>query len=294
VAQRVLVSAEQIESIEAGIDWVTFTAPRKGGETALRQFGRRIIEEQRLKGSRVAPWRAEGYHGEASEQCASGSRADTDYLRISGSLAGSRWCEIPECSGHPTRLDVQTTLTLKESRRSLGSTIWRERKSNPSPLRGRPPRRVCSQGSCGLWLGTVGTRTARSYLRVYDKGVEKKTHPAGFRWRIELEAKQSLARGLWAELQSESDAPAWCQNTCERAIRAVDGSWPLVPSGNTPPLPPVPPKELESVQRTKAWLSTSVRPCVERLLEFCDTDELLELLGLDAYALPITSKESQS
>jgi hypothetical protein len=56
----------------------------------------------------------------------------------------------------------------------------------------------------------------------------------------------------------------------------------------------VPPKELESVQRTKAWLSTSVRPCVERLLEFCDTDELLELLGLDAYALPITSKESQS
>lgn len=294
MAQRVLVSAEQIECVEAGIDWVTFTAPRKGGETALRHFGRRIIEEQRQRGSRVAPWRAEGYHGEASEQCASGSRADTDYLRLSGSLAGSRWSEIPQCSGHPTRLDVQTTLTLRESRKSLGSIIWKERRSNPSPFRGRPPKRVYSQGSCGLWLGTVGTRTARSYLRVYDKGIEKKTHPAGYRWRIELEAKQSLARGLWAELQSASDAPAWCMQTCERSIRSVDGSWPIESSGNSRPLPPVPTGELESVQRTKNWLAASVRPSIERLLEFCDTDELLALLGLDAYAQSYTSSESES
>ncbi len=287
-----LVSLEEIEEVEAGIDWVTFTAPREGGETALRHFGRRIIEVQRRSGSRVAPWRAEGYHGEASESCASGSREDTDYLRISGSLAGSLWSEIPCASGHPTRLDVQTTLLLKRPHTSLGRGIWKRTQSPSCPLRGRPPRRVCSVGSCGLWLGTVGTRTARSYLRVYDKGVEKKTHASGYRWRIELEAKQSLARGLWAELKSASDAPSWCMNTCERAITAVQGTWPLGSSGSIAPLPPVPAKELESVQRTKNWLATSVAPCIARLLEFCDTDEVLALLGLDGYAQAFTSSGS--
>lgn len=289
-----LVAPDQIESIEAGIDWVTYTAPRKGGETALRAFGRWVIDQQRLQGSRVAPWRAEGYHGEASEQCASGSREDTDYLRLSGSLAGSLWSEIPSASGHPTRLDVQTTLLLRESHTSLGRGIWKQAPSPISPLRGRPPRRVCSVGSCGLWLGTVGTRTARSYLRIYDKGVEKKTHPSGYRWRIELEAKQSLARALWAEIHAAREPSKWCVSTCERAITAVAGTWPLASSGSIEPLPPVPARELESVQRTKTWLATSVAPSIARLLEFCDTDEVLELLGLDGYAQAFTSGRSES
>lgn len=277
-------SQEKIVGIESGIDWVTWVSPVGDEQSPAHALGARLVEFQAAQGAKVRPLRVEGYQGYQADECAYGFRKDTEYLRLSGSLAASCWSEIRSALGHPTRLDVQTTFLLRESDRQFGSDIFRERKGKKYRLRGRPPKRAVSQDNRGLWLGTVGTRTGRSYMRVYDKGVESGSHPAGYRWRVELEAKKCLAAGLWKEIGTAEDPTAWCYDCCRRAVRSVGSRWPEQLDADCALLPPTRQLEPPTVESAKEWLYTSVRPCVERLIGAVPVDELLQLLGLDGYA----------
>ncbi len=273
-----------IERIESGVDWLTWVSPRTDGETALERLGERLVRQQADRGSKVAPLKIEGYNGLQAEQCAYGYRKDSAYLRLSGKLAASHWSDVPFTSGRATRLDVQTTIWLRTSRIRFGSEVFKARTGKGHQQVGRPLRRVCSQGNHGLYIGTVGTRTSRRYLRIYDKGVESGCSPAGVCWRIELEAKKDLSTQLYREGLTAPDHNQWCVDVCERTISAVHGRWPLASGGTLPLLPSAPELELPSIVRTCAWLETSVRPSIERLLPHVGIERLLELLGLDGYA----------
>lgn len=280
-----LAGEDVVESLEAGIDWVTYVQPIKKESGALLQFGERMVTAQAARGSKIRPFRAEGYFGWSAENCAYGSRKDSEYLRLSGNLAALHWCEIPSSSGRPSRLDVQITLLLKESDNAFGSRVLRERATEKYPKQGRPPIRSYSKDSAGLWLGAVGTRTSRAYLRVYDKGIEARTHTQGKRWRVELEAKKSLAHQLWSEVNAAADCELWC---CEAVVRACQNVGSLIrelDDSTLSPLPAVPQKNLQSTARTLEWFRQSVAPAIARVAHEISTEVLLECLGMSELAL---------
>lgn len=276
--------AGNVESVEAGIDWITWVVPSAERGGWLEGLGRRLVGEQVARGAIVRPVGFQGYWGEGAESCAYGFRSDSGYLRLSGQVASSHWSELLSCSGHPTRLDVQTTIVLKESDTRLGTRVIKTRKAAASALHHRPVKRALHRDSAGLWIGTAGTRTSPKYIRVYDKGVEERSAPPGKKWRIELEAKQHLARSLFAEIRKCEDCSTWSTECCQRAIQSVAGSWPLSSRSGLVSLPPAPERELPSIARTRAWMETSVAPAVERLVIALGTSEVLRILGLDGYA----------
>jgi hypothetical protein len=274
----------QIVAVEAGIDWLTWVVREEKRDGVALQIGQRLVAEQEAKGSKVSAFSAEGYQGYQAEQCAYGWRKDTDYLRLSGNLAFLNWSAVSSASGHPTRIDVQCTLLLNRSDKRFGSQLLRQRSAKESHPPGRSPKRTCLQDSKGAWLGTVGTRTSEHYLRVYDKGIEAGSHPQGTLWRIEVEAKQAHARELWKELLAADDRNEWYLSCVRRACRRSRCTWP--PAINAELLTP-PVKEitvLPSVERCVAWLASSVRPCIQRILTVVDVEDILVALGLDGYA----------
>lgn len=282
----------RVESVDAGIDWLTWITPRATGADRVVQWARRLIEEQRERGSKVRPFMALGYHGEGVEGCAYGLREDTTYLRLSGSLAASKWCEVCEFSGTPSRLDVQTTFTLTSPATTFGARVMARTRTARRVLRGRPPTRTCITNNRGSWSGSVGTRANAIYLRVYDKGIESGSHARGLRWRIELEAKAVTARKLWDEAKAVTDRDQWYRDVCERAVVHCEGRWPLQKSETVQRLPTAEARDPADVERKLAWMKEQVAPSIASLLPYIGTERILEVLGLDGYALALTKLEN--
>jgi hypothetical protein len=137
-----------------------------------------------------------------------------------------------------------------------------------------------------LWCGTVGERTKPRYWRVYDKGVESGTAPAGQKWRVELEAKYHLApkaaevvceckgetHSLWKQLGSwwEREGFSWPSRICESAPLAARK----------------PARESSPLLGKMMWIQNTVAPTIPSLLEALGTKGVLELLGMDGIAVP--------
>lgn len=273
-----------VSQVQAGVDWITWVIPtgqenRRG--VALVDL---LLQEQAVGGVKVRPLRMEGYIGQQGDGCALGYRKDSALIRLSGSLAASHWSALASSGGHPTRVDVQTSIWLNRPDSKFGLRVWQLSATKTHPLRGRPPKRTCCRDNRGLWLGTVGTRTSRSYLRVYDKGVESGCAPPGQCWRIELEAKQNLATSLCKEALNARDHTRWCLGAVQRACDGVASRWPLTRDDEVSAIAPPENTMPASIESAAKWLALQVRPTTERLVAALGTQRVLELLGLDAYA----------
>lgn len=273
-----------VEKIQAGIDWITWVDKDPETRSYVHELGMELLHAEADTGAKVRPFGMEGYQGWTSGRVSIGSRPDSHLLRISGSLAATTWTRLQPSRGRPSRLDVQTSVLLTNSHGTFGRTLIKPL-SAPSPrTRGRPLKRTIWQDSAQSWCGMVGSRTSSKYLRVYDKGIEQGTHPAGLYWRIELEAKRERARELWTELTKATDVADWSLKCCERACRSCLLSWPWPASSDLAPLPAASAARPPEVERSIRWLQQMVRPTIERLLPALGTEQILVLLGLDAYA----------
>jgi hypothetical protein len=131
----------------------------------------------------------------------------------------------------------------------------------------------------------VGRRTARSYVRIYDKGVESNLAPPGIVWRIEVEAKQSHARELWQQNQSNLRRPEWCAQYSVESLISQGCSWPFGPFTEERLDVRLGRNERTTPTKLAAWLVLSVRPVIQRLLAVYSATELQTMLGLsDAVA----------
>jgi len=276
-----------IESVESGVDWITFVEKDPLGRLALVELGESLVRQEASAGAKVTGFHAEGYHGWKASRVSIGSRPDSSLLRISGGAAAMHWGSLRGFTGRPSRLDVQTSIKLTSERKDFGSLIMSRLKSHRRQATGRPLKVTIWRDSEGSFCGMVGSRTSRKYLRVYDKGVEGQTHAAGRFWRIELEAKRDLSGELWSQLKSTPAPSEWCLKCCESSARQSGLRWPLEPSSELPVLPPAPRPEPPEIERTKRWLRSMVAPAITRLVGAVDTGELLELLSLDGYAIPL-------
>lgn len=273
----------------AGLDWITWVEPKGPSSGRSLLIARHLMEQERTLGAKLRGFGGLGYSGWKCGRVTWGARPDGELLQISSCLAQSTWTRLQSSLGKPTRLDFQTTFRSTPSQKRLGARVLSLTKRPVRCRSGRPPLKMESRGTNGYYLGTVGRRTARSYLRIYDKGVEQGTEPPGNLWRIEWEVKRDLPEVLWTETQREGDASLSSLRFCERVCRSVDCWWPLPSCTEIGEVPKVAPRDPPEVTRTLAWMDQMVRPAVERLLPALGTERLLEALGLDAYAVPITS-----
>lgn len=265
---------------DAGVDWVTFIARTAKGTAELREAAAGIEHDYGDRAAKTRPFHMGGYEGWSTPTTALGYRGVSSLLRLSGTVAAEAWTKLQSCTGQPTRLDLQASLTLSEPRPSFGLRFLRLSSAAAAQKSSCLPRSGLRTDSKGLWLGTVGDRTKSRYLRVYDKGIESNTQEAGLLWRTELEAKGALAPALWASLQKASDTRMFSAACVEQAWRRSGCSWPLRGFSKTRMLPRVPSRPSPDGERLLLWLQTSVNPAIQRLLRTHPPAEILRALGL--------------
>jgi hypothetical protein len=277
-----------IVSAESGLDWVTLIADGPRKTDALVSVLDELARVEGAAGAPVKPFRFMGYVGQQCGRARLGFRGLNAVAQVSGDLCHSSWTALQESGGRVTRLDVQTTLKFSGSRPTFAQHLLSPSTRTTRRSHQHLPRTSYSSDTSGLCIGTVGRRTDRRYLRVYDKGIEKKTDPAGVKWRIELEAKQDLAGELWGMLPTQPRVEDWCYATCEAHWKSSGLCWPLPSSPVMQGCSRAPEKAPAPAAVLAAWLRTSVAPTIPRVLAMYSVTELLELLGISHLATPIT------
>lgn len=270
----------------AGIDWFRYRVEDLRQVRSARDVVAGIQQEDVDRGSRRRPWTFQGYEGWITDSIRYGERGGKLLWETSGGVAPFTWTRMPLSGGTATRIDLQQTLRLASSLPDFGMRFLPpEARTHRRLLRSR--RKVgISSDSRGLWCGTVGRRTAPSYLRFYDKGTESKGAELGRLWRVELETKYQHAEALCSQAVDRMKDPDWCASYCEQSWKSAGCLWPIRESAaafvgvNVPPRPPA------TAGRLAQWLIHSVKPVIPRLLKVFTVAEVLAMLDLDLVAQP--------
>lgn len=121
-------------------------------------------------------------------------------------------------------------------------------------------------------------------LRIYDKGVEQRTDEPGTLWRLELEAKRSLAQQVCQEIQKADDPASYSLSRCSSSLQSAGGRSLSVLGLPDSALPPLRagsrPAMLTDADRMLAYVQQFVRPMAWKLREMGKLKELLEALDL--------------
>lgn len=269
-----------VVQLEAGVDWLTLMCD--GDEEKSRAFAvvERCWEEDAAQGEKPRPWRWQGYQGWLTPSIRAGSMGGRLCVQTSGSQANTLWTRLASSGGRPTRLDVQTTVQLSSSEDAFGMRFLRRARTTHRRPPNSCPKISVAKDTDGLWLGTVGRRTAPRFVRVYDKGVETKTAPPGILWRVELEAKQQLAEALWTGIRQAKDSARFCLEQCRAHLTSAGCSWPsIVESDRRAPVrgPKPPPPTAASLL---AWYKSGVAPTIPKVLAVYGMKAVLDALGL--------------
>jgi hypothetical protein len=283
---RTLLARDDYAEITSGLDWVTLTTPPPLPKDDLLALGEHIFREEVKRGCKSREFRWNGYHGQATEHCAFGVRADSAYLRVSGCLASEQTMPLLSSSGVPTRVDHQTTFTLRRPVTNFGLRILRctgKRQNH----RGARVERSQTIATSGLWIGRLAKRSSKVHVRGYDKGVEAKLAPPGLIWRVESECKQEAARWTWGGLKAATNKSGYSASICRWSLERYGCSWRVPISCESITAPVLAVKRNPEVDRALAYLRKQVQPGVNRLWEAGYQWELLEALGLFGRVRPV-------
>jgi hypothetical protein len=265
----------------AGIDWITYIARDRWAIPRLTTLARDLVDEYGEAVHVEKPFRLARYEGWRTPVVRVGQSGHSCLLQVSGAISAEAWTRLVSCGGEPTRLDVQLSLALPSPQpRFWYSFLRRSTRKHQRPKSSLPPCGMRSD-SRGLALGTVGDRTKSRYLRVYDKGVEQKSHAPGLYWRMELEAKKALARNLWRDLQTTADVQSWALSTLSEQWKLSGYCWPL--SGARVGVKGVSAYERRDVDavRLAKWARESVAPGLARLVKQYGAAEVRRMINLE-------------
>jgi hypothetical protein len=282
------------EKWTGGVDWYRYRTRQFSDTRTLLDAIRDLQQKDYEAAGKVQRWHFQGYSGWRSETIRYGERDGKLIWESSGSRAASTLDLSELCTGQASRIDLQATVCLSTPQPGFGTSLL-ESITRTSNLSRRTPIRLGQHTeTSGLWLGTVGTRTHHSYLRVYDKGVESKLAPSGKMWRVELEAKHQHAAQLCLKHQQDLKDPSFCANYSVRYLQSLGSSWPFGKLGDTAPDVDVGRSPHSTPGKLASWLILSVRPAVHRLLNVFTVAEVLEMLDLSAVATPTGKDRAQS
>jgi len=258
------------------VDYVTVTGKSKAQCQALEFIATNVFTRYALEGHKASGFRFFGYDGWKSSDFAFGKRYDGVIARAWGDRADDLWRELCMYCHNITRLDICVDCLFSppwENAAELSYQLAREFNEN----------RHCNlvQGSDGGQTFYLGARRNERFGRLYDKGIQSKSHVPGALWRCELELKGKeawlVARQIIAlDYLDQIDAMA------SIVYEFFDKGGILVPF---PPLKGLvisrPKKDERTEDDVLEWLRKYVRPSVQSLCSLGRAEDVFIALGLD-------------
>jgi hypothetical protein len=278
----------------ATVDWLTCTASTKANRDELWFRGLRLLQASKREGEPTSAWHANGYVGWKGPHFGFGTRRDGVCLTLSSFQADDEWQHCIGASENVSRLDLAVDTYFDPPLPSLSRKVYRDSGHVPS-LNGKPPKKTFYTDTDGGSTVYVGARSSENFGRLYDKGIEQKTHPSGIWWRWEVELKGRVAVAH-ADTMSRTDdwrvsivseVAHWFARRTSHSYTTSDREGTLVG-----------PRQPTSVERQLSWLASGVRPTVASLIERVGVDRVLFSLGLlpqsavNPPARPATLKEA--
>ena len=276
---------------EAGIDWVSATAPPGKRYDQLREVAACILHAQEIVCHDRRPWRWNGYEGSICGRSSWGTRPDGGYLRVSSDVAHVWYSDIWQATGSYARVDLQVTVEGLDAGYDLAQAT--RDAANVAPLRrGRPITWQYLQTRDKGCTAYVGSRASAVVGRVYDKGAERGGDHLSGTWRYELECKDDAADGYGRKLASAASPTA--------AVTGLVHKW-FTTRGVPPAFSPTveveaPQMQLDSTDDMKrlAWLRDHVSLTVAKLVAKGYRMEVLEALGLQPQSAGALSSSART
>ncbi len=258
------------------VDWITLTTHTRDRSDALWGLGNRLCAASEQKGELPTGWHAHGYRGATVPGIAYGARADGCYLRLSSRQSSEHWLEALTAAENCSRIDLAVDTHFNFPVTSLVDELYVE-VPNKSRHGGRPPMRKVVKDTRGGQTLYFGARTSERFGRLYDKGIESKSHGAGQRWRWEVEAKERCARAFAEGLMTAASPESYIQG----AVAAFFYSRAGVTLGEISSTFRF--SEAQKAPRAEQllhWLAIGVRPTVAKLIPVYGLERVLHSLGI--------------
>lgn len=264
------------ETRSADIDWITLTAKTNGLSDGLWRVGERFLCDNERVGYVPTRWQANGYRGWCSEGVRLGARSEGCIVSLSGLKCGENWHEAFTTAEHCSRLDLAVDVYLDPEMPTLTRDCYESLLHVP-PGNGRPAKRTLIVNSDGGSTLYIGSRTSDRFARLYDKGIEQKTHPAGKWWRLELEIKGNSSHPAAEQLAAAEIHNAVCLATVADYFQQRAGV--IIPHADTLAVRYCQ-RAPTTIERRLLWLSHQVRGTVLELTREVGRRRVLDALGI--------------
>lgn len=259
------------------IDWLTATTNKEDiGHTWMKRYDQ-LQKLNRTHELEIGhkKWQQLGYRGYSTVGMRVGFSEKAGWIVIlSGSVANQLWrLFVPKAK--ITRVDLAVTVKLGVAMEDVSRAYYRHLGGNGQLV----PKRALIQNSDGGQTFYLGSRKSQSFGRVYDKGREQKSSPAGFKWRYEVEYKKPKSQAMAHSLEavSEKDQGAILRTVYEWFD--YRGVTPLFRSNGVGLQADVEAR-VTTVDKKIAWLRSQVRPTVQYLLSCGRREDTVDALGL--------------
>jgi len=260
----------------AAVDWLSCTSTTPDASHSLWNLALRLQPQRLPESEQPTRWHAHGYDGWSLTGLAVGARVDGVLLRLSGEQSANNWREAVSTADNVTRLDLAVDFESENPVTGVALDVYRQTSHRRSRT-GRPATRSVHISSDGGQTAYVGSRASEQMGRVYDKGVEQRTHAPGLKWRFELELKKESALAAAKALVAAVDDRAELITTTLGWFRArgvrIPKVWPSFEVRNLKLAVPRPDRRIE-------WVARCVRPTVLDLTDTLGRERMLGVLGL--------------
>lgn len=272
----------QTTAIEAGVDWLTATAPRGLAGRTFREVGNALLDARRAAGGDVKPAALRDYNGHRTEHLFYGTREQDAVIVLSSSVAQEHWKTVSQAARNVSRLDLQVTVWTHGEQPPLARTAYQKLRRSPAG-RGRPRSytliRTHPQGE----TLNVGKRSSDAYGRLYDWASAHKAATAATIWRYEVEFKRRYALAHCRALSNVDDPRTSVAELVHGwwKTRSVEPTWSVGGSrfSNGALI-----KEPE--RDALAWFRTSVSKTVAKAIDRHGLHSVLLALGLSDVVEP--------
>jgi len=266
-----------VELTQASVDYITATTASPTVTAQVQAWYAEVAQARVDLGQKESSWSGYGYQGFRVGPYQYGEGAHGAICRVSGVAANNAWAHLTATMDRVTRLDLAVTVQYKRPLQDVARNIWERTLTlaETGKLRQKHKFIVSDGGGQTVYLGRRGSR----YLgRVYDKGVESNAASEGYQWRWEVQINRPVADGAAGALLESFDVArdvqgyvwAWWYS------RGLSPSW-LSTEGTI-----IIERDIKVVgpDSTLSWLSTCVRPVIERLSAQGYANEVYEALSL--------------
>lgn len=286
VARSCQLSLDEFTLVDLGVDWLTVTQKSGPHREYLRSLGEDLLAAERSHGGYIRAWSSYGYEGLHCGRVDCGTRHDGTILRLSSGAASKHWRHAYRLASGCSRIDLQLTFrVLRGPTKEIRSLHRKARRHRPKV--GKAPVVTMLSGTDGACTLYLGKRTSDVFGRCYDKAAESKLECFSNCVRFETEFKGRMARAVVHTLFGSGNESAYIaarvsgffsnRGASSRAFHSLPQGYLL--QGKSHDLGFV-----SDESRSLAWLDKTVRPTVERLIEYNHLNEVLAALGLQRFA----------